>query len=148
MDTDSQPINKGSLESSAWLVVFLPVWAFASVELGFHLNIAFHWPAMDWRDLDVLNNRPALAVMLLAGLAFCHLNTGNNPLTRAFFTVPTTGTLQLAAMPSQSMWRLAVEQGYPNRVEYASGQWLYTAAIFFVVSIAAMHISERNHVPA
>lgn len=117
-----------------WLLALMVAWAFLSVEIGFHANLLLHYDALSWRSLDVLNNRPAYAVALLAGLAFCYSETSDF-FTRMWMWVPVGATLFLVAIPSADLWNLVVQGDYPGRAEYASGQWAYTVIAYYPATV-------------
>ena len=126
-----------------WVLPFFVFWAFAAVEGAFHLNIAIHWDALNWRDFDVLNNRPAFAVSLLAGLAFCYLEF-QDWATRFTLWIPVAATLMFVAIPSEMLWLIAVPSAYPDRVTYALGQWGYTSALFFPIATLVDKLSSME----
>ncbi len=128
---------------SAWSILFPAIWAFVSVEIGFHLNLWVHWPATSWRDLDLFSNRPAFAVALLAGLAFCY-SESKDPVTRFWLWIPVSASLGLIAIPNEHLWGLVVPSGYPDRIEYGIGQWIYSAGIYFPVALIADYWRDRT----
>jgi hypothetical protein len=122
------------------------IWAFVAIELAFHLNISLHWAAIDWRVLDVLNNRPAYAICLTACLAFCYAET-NDWGMKFFLWIPFGSLLLFIFLPSERQWALAIESVYyPDRTEYASGQAIYTALIYFPIALTTHYWFEKKRI--
>ena len=122
------------------------IWAFVATELAFHLNIYIQWVAIDWRLLDVLNNRPAYAIGLTACLALCY-SESNDWGTRFFLWIPFGSLLVFIFLPGERQWALAVESAYyPDRTKYACGQAIYTALVYFPVVLAAHYWFDKKRI--
>jgi hypothetical protein len=126
-------------------IILAFIWAFIAIEAAFYLNLFFHWPTVDWRDLDALNNRPAFAICLVACLAVCY-SEGTDWSTRFFLWIPTGSVLLFVFLPSEKLWFSVIENAaYPDRIKYAGGQHIYTALLFYPVFMFGHRLYEKKN---
>jgi hypothetical protein len=100
--------------------------------------------AVDWRDLNVLNNRPAYAICLIACLALCYAEAKDWS-SRFFIWMPISSVLLFAFLPNEQLWAIATTAGsYPDRAKYFSGLTIYAVLLYFPVFLGIDWLFEKR----